>query len=183
MNTANNKKAILYKEKLKSGLLQLLAKGMEMEQITVKSICETAGVNRSTFYSHYAIPRDILNEIEAETLRNTSIYMQKISSADFNCISLFLEYIKAHDDVFRVLFLYGKDKEFLEKLIQESICSFHHLKIYLRNPSDYVYIQSFITAGSSEIINTWILGGYSESAEYIQRLIFSLSEAAIKTFT
>lgn len=33
-----------------------------MEYITVKEICETAGVNRSTFYLHYETIGDLMTE-------------------------------------------------------------------------------------------------------------------------
>lgn len=42
-------------------LISLLGK-KDFEYITVKEICETAGVNRSTFYLHYETVADLLNE-------------------------------------------------------------------------------------------------------------------------
>ena len=41
--------------------LTLLAK-KDFEYITVKEICEVAGVNRSTFYLHYETMSDLLSE-------------------------------------------------------------------------------------------------------------------------
>ena len=38
--------------RMDQAFLELLEK-KDMEYITVKEICETAGVNRSTFYLHY----------------------------------------------------------------------------------------------------------------------------------
>lgn len=42
-------------------LIELLNK-KEFEYITVKEICEKAGVNRSTFYLHYETINDLLSE-------------------------------------------------------------------------------------------------------------------------
>lgn len=42
-------------------LIELLAM-KEIEYITVKEICEKAGVNRSTFYLHYETIGDLLSE-------------------------------------------------------------------------------------------------------------------------
>lgn len=42
-------------------LIRLLEQ-KEFEYITIKEICETAGVNRSTFYLHYENTRDLLAE-------------------------------------------------------------------------------------------------------------------------
>ena len=41
--------------------LTLLAK-TDFEYITVKEICEVAGVNRSTFYLHYETMSDLFSE-------------------------------------------------------------------------------------------------------------------------
>ena len=183
MNTANNKKGILYKEKLKKCLLGLMEKGVEIDRISVKAICEAADVNRSTFYSHYAVPRDILLEIEEETLASISGYMRKMVSLDFDYLTAFLEYIKGHDDVFRILFLYAKDKPFLERLTQEALFHFDDVKVWFKNKNDYTYVKTFITSGSRDVINAWIQRDYAEDVEYIKRLILTVNEAAIKAFT
>ena len=39
-----------------------LLKEKDLEYITVKEICEKAGVNRSTFYLHYETVADLVNE-------------------------------------------------------------------------------------------------------------------------
>ena len=46
---------------MNSALVEILNK-KEYEYITVKEICEKAGVNRSTFYLHYETIDDLLNE-------------------------------------------------------------------------------------------------------------------------
>lgn len=47
--------------KMDNALLKLLEK-KDLEYITVKEICENAGVNRSTFYLHYETIDDLLSE-------------------------------------------------------------------------------------------------------------------------
>ena len=47
--------------KMDLALISLLKK-KPFEYITVSEICETAGVNRSTFYLHYETIVDLLNE-------------------------------------------------------------------------------------------------------------------------
>lgn len=50
--------------RMDEALITLLEK-KELEYITVKEICETAGVNRSTFYLHYETISDLLEETVA----------------------------------------------------------------------------------------------------------------------
>lgn len=47
--------------RMDEALISLIEK-KDFEYITIKEICETAGVNRSTFYLHYENTRDLLNE-------------------------------------------------------------------------------------------------------------------------
>ena len=47
--------------RMDEGLIALLEK-KDLEYITVKEICEKAGVNRSTFYLHYESIADLVNE-------------------------------------------------------------------------------------------------------------------------
>ncbi|MBP3872222.1 MAG: hypothetical protein J6E32_00755, partial [Lachnospiraceae bacterium] len=39
-----------------------------VNRITVKELCEKAEINRATFYTHYADPFDLLDQIEEEEL-------------------------------------------------------------------------------------------------------------------
>lgn len=53
----------------------------DFEFITVKEICETAGVNRSTFYLHYETVGDLLNECIEYITDKFLAYMKYDSSA------------------------------------------------------------------------------------------------------
>ena len=61
MNTKNNRKAKLSKEKIQNALLDII-KNKEY-QISIKYLCEVAKINRTTFYSHYDSVEDILYEM------------------------------------------------------------------------------------------------------------------------
>ena len=47
--------------RMDEALIELLEK-KDLEYITVKEICQQAGVNRSTFYLHYETISDLLRE-------------------------------------------------------------------------------------------------------------------------
>ena len=63
------------KERLSASLLSLL-KEKSIEKVSICEICNRAGVNRNTFYSHYLSVKELLEEIEAQFLGN---------SYDLNC--------------------------------------------------------------------------------------------------
>ena len=66
---------------MNSALVEILNK-KEYEYITVKEICEKAGVNRSTFYLHYETIDDLLNETIENQNKQFFSYFNK-SAKDF----------------------------------------------------------------------------------------------------
>lgn len=59
--------------KMDLALIALLKK-KPFEYITVSEICQTAGVNRSTFYLHYETIGDLLNETARYLLNDFLTY-------------------------------------------------------------------------------------------------------------
>lgn len=58
----NDQRVMLTKRLLREGLLELL-ETRGIEEIRVSELCAVSGINRATFYRHYAQPRDILKDI------------------------------------------------------------------------------------------------------------------------
>ena len=56
------------KKVLKDALLRIL-KDKPIGKVTIKELCEEAGLNRGTFYLHYNEPNDVLKEIESDFVR------------------------------------------------------------------------------------------------------------------
>ena len=69
MNTKNNQRYRDMDIFMKAALTELM-KEKDFEKITVRSICERAGVNRGTFYSHYADIYAMLEDAEIPPSRN-----------------------------------------------------------------------------------------------------------------
>ena len=65
MNTKNNSRSRETRERLKEALLRLLAR-RDILDVTVSRLCQEAGVNRSTFYSHYDRIGELMEELEQE---------------------------------------------------------------------------------------------------------------------
>ena len=66
--------------RMDEAFLTLLAK-KDFEYITVKEICEVAGVNRSTFYLHYETMSDLLSESVGRMNEQFLASMEKDSDA------------------------------------------------------------------------------------------------------
>ena len=72
MNKNESSKYFKSAEKMHTALLTLLD-SKDFELISVKEICETAGVNRSTFYLHYDNVNDLLQETVEAILQRHDI--------------------------------------------------------------------------------------------------------------
>ena len=66
-----NQRIRLSKTLLKNALVHLLQK-KPLNKISVLEICETAQINRTTFYKYYGSQTDLLNEIESDFLRSST---------------------------------------------------------------------------------------------------------------
>lgn len=69
MNTKNNRRAKDSRQRIGQALLALLKK-QDILDVTVSGLCAAAGVNRSTFYSHYDGVADVMEALMRETAQD-----------------------------------------------------------------------------------------------------------------
>ena len=74
----DDKRKRLSVELLKQALIELLQK-KDMDRISIKELCETAGINRSTFYTYYDTQHELLEEIEDDILKELIVRFQNLS--------------------------------------------------------------------------------------------------------
>ena len=115
--------------KMDLALISLLKK-KPLEYITVSEICQTAGVNRSTFYLHYETVGDLLNETARYLLDDFLSYFStdtaSVSLDLMNCeldelificdkyLTPYLTYIKDNKEVFATALLHNNALGFEE---------------------------------------------------------------------
>ena len=157
--------------KMNNALINLLDK-KDFEDITVKEICQTASVNRSTFYLHYDNTYDLLKE----TLENLykdffSRYDSNLSMDRINTKSsddLFLitpQYLKpylsfVHDNKKIFKLMYFKNEVFngrnmyedwLNKIFKPILSKFN-----VKNEEEQSYIMLFHLQGLIGLIMEWV---------------------------
>lgn len=64
-----NQRVVLTKRMIREALLHLM-ETRSIRNISVRELCETAGINRSTFYKHYGAPENVLQEIQSELIQH-----------------------------------------------------------------------------------------------------------------
>lgn len=167
----------------------------DLEYITVKEICEKAGVNRSTFYLHYETITDLVNEtIELVDTRFASYFSQDTNDVwdQINGIELkglilitqdylkpYLKFISDNKKVYRAAFRnpssmradirYGN----LKKYIIEPV-----LKRFEIPATFWKYYIAYYVEGVMAIIKEWLNTDCKDPIETVANII----EECVKPF-
>ncbi len=147
-----------------------------IQSISVKELCEAAGINRGTFYAHYTDIYDLRRQIEdemledfREALKPLLSYAEKdrtplrITTGIFQCL-------KENADVCAMTVGPHGDKEFATRLI--NLGRENYVEIYRRyfssaTPKQLEYYYSFVCSGCIGLLEKWLAEGMSSSAEEI----------------
>lgn len=158
------------------------------EYITVKEICERAGVNRSTFYLHYETTADLVAETieynNKQFLKRFSVtpdqFIPSIHSAPLSELVLinseylrpYLTFIKEHKSVYRAAFMnpvcmqterqLGDISEYVLKPI---------MKRFQIPEQDQPYRINFYIHGCIAIVQEWIKRNCEDPIENIERIM------------
>ena len=81
MAIKGNQRVRTTKSLLQSALM-LMLKEQDISHITVRSLTEKAGINRTTFYSHYSKPEDVLADIQQGIIAEIENTLSAAESSD-----------------------------------------------------------------------------------------------------
>lgn len=182
MNTKNNQRTRLTKMLFRNAMAELLEAKKSIEKITIKELCETAELNRSTFYVYYNEPKDLLKEIEDDITASTIRHLQKEFADDYadpkKIILSFLHYIRNNDKQIRTFLVNDLDPEFRNTYFSESLRFIRDINISFPD-SIATYVYAYILNGSAGIIVQWIRSDYSADENDVADLLLSLNSNAI----
>jgi probable transcriptional regulator len=187
MNKKENQHIRLTKRIFRNSLISLLQK-KSIYQISVTELCNASELNRSTFYKYYSNVRDILTEIEEETLKQGQKCMQEIEVSGINFaiqpLYRLLCYVKENKELYQLLLNNGADDNFLSVMMQDTIDFLKHKSQNIlpdnNNFSDYIF--QYIMSGCIHVIQSWISSSMNESPEEIAQLIYNASVSIIETY-
>ena len=173
--------------KMDEALITILEK-KDFEYITIKEICDTAGVNRSTFYLHYENTSDLLKEttryIIDKHLAYYEIDKQRISFQFENCKREELLFIT--DEYLTPYLTFIKDNQRLFKVSIKQFHSMHMDEVYGRmfehifSPilarfcvpeKERAYVMKFYLTGVFAIIMEWLDKNCSDDMKTVIKVI------------
>ena len=163
MKKKENQRIALTKRLLKESLLQLMSE-KSIQNITVSELCDTAEINRSTFYNHYGCPADVLKEIEAGVIADLDQIWEKESLARNWALDKRVEalcsYLQDHLKVAKLLFRDSDtNSEFATLLFQAAHvqATYDQVFSYVKNQDSKRLVITFLTNGTYHMIRQWLL--------------------------
>lgn len=149
-----------------------------ISKISVRALCDDAGINRSTFYAHYADQYALLHSLEEKVLSNLDHHLktqtvsphQPISAQTLNRI---LDYIKGNADLFKALLSDNSEYSFQHAIIELAQLISIQVKLST-NPRLLEYMHAFSIMGCISVLQKWLQDGLIESTQTMTDLIMQM---------
>ncbi len=189
-----NQRVVLSKRMLKEGLMALL-KNKNIREISVNELCETAEINRTTFYRHYQTPHDVLIDIELDFAKLAQEKpLPSTARGDIKKHALYLcEFLDKHRDTMKLFLQNSADNDvavIYQRYFDLSLAS--RQLLYKGRPVSPEILQlrnTFFAYGIYAVIRQWILEDMPLTPEEVADLFagsfnqdFSFSDKIIGEF-
>lgn len=174
-------------ERLQNALLELL-RTKELKAITVKEICDNAGISRNAFYQHYSYKEDLFEQMVAratERIRNSLVpLVPNVSQIRRDTITSYARHIiDGITEVRELIYVMLKadNGKFLRELTDLIFgqCLTNSFSYFDVNDSKGLRLYNeFISAGMAAFIIKWILEeGLSEheATELLAEILLQIS--------
>lgn len=180
MNTKYNQRFRQMDKRLKDTMLELL-KTMDLEQITVKKLCETAQVNRSTFYAHYCDIFEMMEQME-EHLNEELLSSYAAAPPEELTPSLlfsqwplipFLRHIRKHSYFYKVALRQRKEFPLAQGFepLWEQLIRPRCEAAGIMDEAEMMYYFVYFQAGFTMVLRRWVDTGCQESEEKIAGML------------
>lgn len=181
MKQKENQRVALTRRLLKESLLELLEK-KPIQKITVSELCAAAQINRSTFYSHYGCPADVVQEITADMIDEiTQLREKEAPSAAWpinKLMEMLCNYLWEHKRVVRQL-LRANDTnaEFASQVLQAARIRLVSETFFDRTQDEesQQLVLTFLIAGAYYMLRRWILEDMQKTPREMGDMVMNLA--------
>lgn len=181
-----NQRVMLTKRLIHEALLEML-RTHNIKKISIRELCQVAGINRTTFYNHYGSQYDVLNEIAEAYIQNTSFtVVNDIATGKSidECLTRVLQYMKDHLEFAKLIL--NQDNYDLLAHIKISLPQFDQM-IIERLPENLNLdkkkaIASFVQYGTVRLLKEWLLSNCLKSPEEEAKLILYIAGRTIGAY-
>lgn len=161
-----------------------LLKEQPLNKITVKSICERAQINRTTFYRYYSDPFDLMDQIEADLFATIQRYIGMLSGrTPEEAIETVLDITIKNEEFHTILASDSTNYPYINRMIESSYESFQngfarlHPDLSLKQRK---WLYSYMAHGCISVVLDWVDGGMRETPREVAHFVTQLDEILLK---
>lgn len=180
MDKKENQRIALTKRLVQEALLLLLQR-KSIYQISIRELCEKAGINRSTFYNHYGSQYDVLAEMAQAYLVSIENAIGAVNIRDkqsvLQRVTLVFQHIADNIELSKMLINNNIDATFSERLfslpkIEELL---NNALSEMQDENEKQAVISFAIHGSYKLLQDWINTDDRPSPEAQAKCILTLA--------
>lgn len=170
-----NRRIQMTRRLLKEALLELL-ETERIEKISVRTLCEKANVNRTTFYKYYTSQYDLLSEMETDLLTQINQCVQAKEAK--GGLEKKLVFMKENMKLCQILIGNQTDTDFQMKLLNlPGVKQELEQNLHIENV-EQKYMREFVVNGSYAIVVRWLKEGCMECPEQMAQIIIEILKAS-----
>ncbi|MCM1101396.1 MAG: TetR/AcrR family transcriptional regulator [Clostridium sp.] len=171
-----NQRVKITKRMLREGLLTLL-KEKPLDKVNITELCQKAGVNRTTFYRYYELPRDILLEMQSEFFGEIFRTFQKPLTADD--VERFFLRLSEQSELAKLLFMHTPEADWLKIFnhIYQNIPTQTTNRVF-QNPdeNDARLLSAYLSGGTYFLARQWIMEDIPLSPKGVANIALNMLE-------
>lgn len=170
---------------LRESLLSILQK-KPVSRISVTEVCEAAGLNRGTFYAHYADPYELLTKIENDLYQELESALAKdVARGDIDMLlANIMGVLDRNRDMCRVLLGENGGTQFINRILGMARAFFIQMwtckKGVPEGTADYIY--RYLSAGSVDVVRHWLLNDDARPLGEVARIISGICKSIVSAF-
>jgi len=141
---------------LKEGLIRLLKK-KPLDKISITELCREAEINRTTFYRHYELPKDVLMEMKSDFFEDAVKDFQQPMT--INDIERFFAYLYEHSELVKLFFQYNSDDDWANIFIRIFSNFQEKMPKAFRNidENSAKLLSTYLAGGAFFLVRQWII--------------------------
>lgn len=171
MNTKDNRRARQTDEAIIRAFYRVLVDKGSMEKVTVREICQVAGINRSSFYLHYKDPYDLLEQVEktmAKSLTESFLAAMESGGNIRQCFENLFAFI-GENWQFYAIYLNETNRSGVISLARELYADRVPASLWkemgFASPDELAYHEEYAIAGLTAMIRRWLNTGRRETPQ------------------
>ena len=162
----------LTKRLIREAMLELL-KTKNIQKISVRELCDAAGINRTTFYNHYNDTYEVLAEIETYFLEQLSAEEPAGTATDLaRHIELLCTRLQKNREISLLLLENNADPHFSEKLMTLRNCGTVWKMLGAAYTEDeQILLGDFLSSGAYALVFRWLKNGCQQPPKQVAELL------------